>query len=791
MLRWSAAGCWLYPERDNARVLDARALSSGVPGSKGHNSPVPDQTLPDVATDQRTVCACGCGALLPPGKVKWATTQCRDRARPADRHRPGRVDSRKGDRHGPRKRTGDRHTKRFAGVDGESVDGSYTLLAAASDDGWDDWIENTDGLSTQECFDFLVSLPKGQRYWGFAFGYDVNMMLVDVPVALVTRLYETGACYWRSYRIAYTPGKKLTVTKYRRHTAQDKSVVGSCTIWDMFTWIQTSFVTWIDAWQLAPAKDIERIRAMKLQRSTFTARQDKQIRAYCLNECRYLAAGARRLVELIAAAGVNVSTYYSPATISKAMLKREHVTDFRADVPDAIVTPVDLAYAGGRAEVSVIGPVAGPLYQYDIRSAYPAAAIGMPCLVHGRWTHTKPNEHRGHVRYYKNRLTPWSLVRCSWRPKKGHPHPQWGPLPVRPRTGSLRWPTHGTGWYWGVEVLAAARHTQLDIKDVWTWRPSCEHRPFAYLTDLYADRRKMKDDGNPAEYVLKLALNATYGALAEHPHRAQKEPPKFRCLAWAGWITAATRARLLDVLTDDVVLMATDCVLSRSELPVSIGAGLGEWEVKKYDEMFIAGTGIYYGLVDGEWTTTKTRGFESGVLTRGLLTDLWHNEGRTGSVRMMRQRFIGMGTALHRVHGFYPPYARLWRQFVNEIVDKTLDVEPRRAWLTDDMYDGRSIAPTLATHRETERSDREQLARLHTRYDELVRRYEKLSHLVGQPIVESRSERVNRSRAFYRALNAEGQRSTLERMMMIAQQITSKENEAATIFSWADDPSVG
>lgn len=748
---------------------------------------MPDVTLPDSADRKPRICACPCGAVLQAGKARWATPTCRDRARSADRHRPGRKDTRSGDRHkAGRKRPDKVKRKRFAGVDGESVDGQYTLLAAASDDGWDDWIENVDGLTTQECFDFLVSLPKGQRYWGFAFGYDVNMMLVDMPVKLVTKLYETGACYWRSYRIAYTPGKKLTVTKYQRHSPKDKTVIGSCTVWDMFTWIQTSFVAWIDSWELAPPKDIARIRRMKLERSTFAPEDAAAIKRYCLSECQYLAAGARRLTDLITAAGVTVTTFYSPATISKAMLKREGVTDYRTDVPEEIHNPVDYAYAGGRAEVSVIGPVEGPLFQYDIRSAYPAAAIDLPCLRCGKWKHTFTGTTTS-----RRLVKPWSLCRVSWRPLKGDPHPQWGPLPVRPRTGSLRWPTHGTGWYWGVEVLAAARHCQLDIKDVWTYRTSCKHTPFSYLQDLYDSRRKMKDDGNPAEYVLKLALNATYGALAEHPHRAQKEPPKYRCLAWAGWITAATRARLLDVLTDDVVLMATDCVLSRAELPVSIGTGLGEWEVKRYDRMFIAGTGIYYGLVDGEWTTTKTRGFESGVLTREGLTGLWDTDGRTGSVRMTRQRFIGMGTALHRVHGFYPPYARLWRQFVDEIVDKTLDVEPRRAWLVDNPHDGRSVAPTLKTHKETERDDRAKLAYLHERYDELVRRYEKQSHLVGQPVEVSRSERVNRSRKFYRELNTAAQAATLERMMLIAQQIVTKENEAASIFSWSDDPGVG
>lgn len=723
----------------------------------------------------------GCGQALAGRQRAWCSDQCKETHRPkrtGDRHRPRtpRPDSRTG-----RHRT---KTKRFAGVDGESVNNRYTLLAWATDDGADDdWIECAQGLSTRACLTFLTDIPKEIRCWGFAFGYDVNMMLADVPVATVTRLYEEGACYWREFRIAYTPGKKLTVSRYQGQGKQRK-LVRSVTVWDMFTWIQTSFATWITAWELASADEIERIVTMKSKRAVFSADDDEEIRRYCLSECRYLAAGARRLVELISAAGVNVSTYYSPATISKAMLKREHVMEHRTDVPPEIERAVDAAYMGGRAEVSMIGPVAGPLWQYDIRSAYPAMAVGMPCLSCGTW------QHRTALKWTTRNITPWSLVRVSWRPKKGNPNPVWGPLPVRPRTGSLRWPTHGTGWYWGVEVLAAMRHATVDVKDVWTYTTSCDHRPFDYLKDLYTERRRRKAEGDPAEFVLKLALNATYGALAEHPHKAD-EVPKYRCLAWAGWITAATRAALLDVLTDDVVLMATDCLLSCAELPVTLGDGLGQWEVKRYDQMFIAGTGIYYGLVGGEWSTTKTRGFESGVLTREMLTDLWWNDGRTGRVTMTRHRFIGMGTALHRIHGFYPPHARLWRKFIDERVDKTLDVEPRRRWVTSDPHDGRSVAPTLATHKETAIADEARLASLERRYDRLVATYERTHGKLDQAIAESRSERVNRRRRAGRAMAEVAQQAMLESILLLANQITALRREGSSIFDWADDPAVG
>src|SRR3974377_426513 len=68
-------------------------------------------------------------------------------------------------------------------VDGEGYsrdDGEhlYTYIAASNPDG--KIVHETryapEGLSTDECFWFLVTLPRNHRKVGFSFSYDVNMM---------------------------------------------------------------------------------------------------------------------------------------------------------------------------------------------------------------------------------------------------------------------------------------------------------------------------------------------------------------------------------------------------------------------------------------------------------------------------------------------------------------------------------------------------------------------------------------------------------------------------------------
>jgi hypothetical protein len=188
--------------------------------------------------------------------------------------------------------------------------------------------------------------------------------------------------------------------------------------------------------------------------------------------------------------------------------------------------------------------------------------------------------------------------------------------------------------------------------------------------------------------------------------------------------------------------------------------------------MFIAGTGIYYGRRDGEWSKHKTRGFESGQLSRESLLTLWEKDGRIGHVRLHRQRFIGMGTALHRVHGFYPPYKRLWRQFIDEPCDKSLDMTPRRAWLTGDVYDGRTVAPTLASHKALERQDRERLVRLYEQFADLERRIKLAESRQQNPLRRLRLDRLR------------------QELLLKAAQIDSAEHGLTFIFDDADSPDV-
>lgn len=652
-------------------------------------APYPNPADPSDISPQ--LCGCGCGTPLRGRQTTWATPACRERGRAprlGDRHRTRKPDTRTGNRHRPKHR-------QFLGVDGESVDDRYVLLAAASDEGWEDYVECPEGLHTADCLRFIARLPTAAICWGFSFSYDVNMILWKVRPDTVQRLYDNGKCRWRNFYVEYVPKKMLRVVEYA-HSGKGAEKVASTVVWDMFPWQQTSFANWLRDNELADEAAIADIEAMKNKRATFAADERDEIIDYCLAECRLLAKGARRMVDTITVQGFRTGgKFYSPASLAKAEMKRQGVGAFMSDPPEHLLRHIEAARFGGRAEVGQSGPIEGPVWQHDIRSAYPTQLAGLPCLAHGGWR-------RDRTRTIA-RLEPTSLVRVSWKPR--HRDQKWGPFPMRNRLGILWFPSSGQGWFWGEEVKAAERVAHVAVQEVWTFSPKCSHEPFAYIPDMYTKRQEMKAAGDSGEYVLKLALNSTYGALAERPHRHAEKPPPWRSLVWAGMITAGTRATMLSLVDDSVVMIATDGIFATSRLPVQEGERLGEWEVDRYDALWIAGTGFYFPFRDGDWLKPKTRGFAPYDMPRDELIGQWEAEGRTAKVTRVRRRFIGMGTALHRINGFPPPYPGLWRQWIDQPTTKTFNLYPRRQWLTNDPHDGRSKAPTLTLQRATDVSD--------------------------------------------------------------------------------------
>jgi DNA polymerase elongation subunit (family B) len=189
-------------------------------------------------------------------------------------------------------------------------------------------------------------------------------------------------------------------------------------------------------------------------------------------------------------------------------------------------------------------------------------------------------------------------------------------------------------------------HFLVGILDSWVWRQSCTHRPLEWIAALYDKRREMKRADDPAEYALKLILNSCYGKFAQHVGQAP-----YRCVEWAGLITARTRARLGEVLVqqpEDVLLVATDGYVTTRKRELGAALVLGAWEnAGTFDWADVWQPGFYF-LSDG---LLRTRGFTKADVDVQAFRDEWGERGVLGKVKVHRERVTGyrLATAQHRM----------------------------------------------------------------------------------------------------------------------------------------------
>jgi hypothetical protein len=483
-------------------------------------------------------------------------------------------------------------------------------------------------LTTPELLQFIVDHPSQDDILvGFAFGYDINNILRDVPrervtekelsrlerVLAQTKAYTEGVTNpydgfrwtwlnfdgYPQFGVSYMPRNHLRVCVAERLLdpatgqtflrAKPKSVR---TIYDVFGLFAASFLKTIADWEIGP-EHWEGIKRMKDDRANFAGITD-QIRSYCALECRLLAdlMTAFRTVSL--EAGIQPRNWAGAGKLAAALLTRHDVIT-RAEAikfcPPEMITLAHEAYYGGRFEVTRIGEIAEPVTEHDINSAYPSAMRELPCLVHGRWIKTTGreltrllNEGRGNELF---------IAPVRFR-HFGEPH--LCGLPFRSDKGKLSWPECGRGVYWSPELRSAQKLGGLDIRCSagYLYKRNCACRSFPWIEPLYEKRRKL--GGSTKGKPIKLGLNSLYGKLAQ-----RIGSPKWANIVHAGLITAITRSRLNEAikLAGDqrrVVMIATDAIYTTGG-PIEglpIGKLIGQWGKKRFSRLFIVRPGLYW-----------------------------------------------------------------------------------------------------------------------------------------------------------------------------------------------------
>ena len=572
----------------------------------------------------------------------------------------------------PDARRGDRHKKRnyrkrgFVFWDGEgvTVDGAHRYVMLLSSQG--DRIVSAEGLCSRECMETLCDgAARNPRAWhvGFAFSYDANMILRDVPRPLLKAIWDGERVFWcvresehtlYGFRLQYRPRKEFVVSRVLLHkqTRRELDKPVTCRVWDVFGFFQSSFVKALESYGIASPAEMRR---MKARRSLFTLDELPDMERYCASECAHGESLCERFAGYLSDANIRLSRFDGAGAVAAALFRDAGVKAHKAPTTGKTADAVQGAYYGGRIELTRYGHHTGAVYQYDLRSAYPAAMTETPCLACGSWRRERAPK----------QVHAFSLYQIEWE-MAGNVLP----FPWRNSQGGVFFPPRGRGWYWGVELhaadtLVAAGVAQggYRILDAWTFTAGCAHKPFAWLRESYATRARWRAEGIGAEKVLKLGINSVYGKCAQRVG-ARGKIPSWHQMEWSGYTTARTRARLLTaaipaIRDGTLVMFATDAIFTTAPLPeLTISENLGDWDLATHTGITAVQSGVYW-LWNETGAKPKTRGFRPTELDVYTILDGWRRG--VSHIESSATRFVSLGRALAGDASFDK-----WRQWIPE-----------------------------------------------------------------------------------------------------------------------------
>jgi hypothetical protein len=530
-------------------------------------------------------------------------------------------------------------------------------------------LSNPHGLTTKSCLDFCINHADPNAinciYGG---SYDVNMMLVDLPIEAISRLWTTGTCQYQNFRLYYTPRKKFTVQRFYRKTNQTMGKT-TITIWDVIGYFQSTFVKACRNWGVGDPELLNEIEAMKHERSVFTPDRMAEVKDYNKKECDLLVLLMEALFDSLEEAGIDLQRYDGAGSIAAALLKKYKVKDHKGEVNAETYRWAQVAYSGGRIEPPKVGSEICRIQRYDINSAYPYSCLSLPSYDGATWRKEAnwdgSDSSLVHIRYHFTEEQPF--------------YPFW----YRQHDGSILYPRWGEGIYFGCEVRypLSLFPDSIEILGAMNVTISNPHKPFGFNVDTYATRLMYKAAGSMAAESLKLGMNSEYGKTAQQVGGNGGAPPTYHQLLWAGQITATTRAAEYQTAMQDpsnIVAFATDAIITKGQLSVPVGKGLGEWTHDTFDGITLVQAGVYWLLKDGEWSD-KYRGFDKGSLQREHIVNTW----RLGfdSYAATLSRFIGMGSALAS-----SDFTGIWRTWPTAIRELSLTPAGKRVPSADHLY---------------------------------------------------------------------------------------------------------
>jgi hypothetical protein len=572
---------------------------------------------------------------------------------------------------------------KFIGFDGESitVDGNhlYSLLVVG-----DRVLKTPKGkeIGVDQAltflYDYALDYPD-RTLVGFFTDYDWTMIFKHLPQSRAESLYTKQGIAKRQRKTDHKhlsplpvrwrpPGKDYEWefdtlggdhrrVKFRKVPAcvpYGKARAGFkwAYVLDVFGFWQSSFEKAIDPnawpqgkWPVDPA-DYEIIKKGKAQRGQFTEITTEVVE-YTKAECRALAAIMRELDRGMLALGIKLrrTQWFGPGQAAQELYKllgaptRE---DFKK-LPEDLLEDARASYYGGRFEQFAHGFVPGPIYEYDINSAYPKAISVAPNFAKPSWRFVKLDGELPDEEY--------ALVTGT---SYGNPRSFVQALPYRSKKGTICCPDRSRGVYWAHEIRAGIRAgliTRFDAEHAWVFDDDGD-RPYAEVAEYY-DLRLKVGKNTPEGKAIKLILNSLYGKAAQSIGE-----PKYSSPILASYITSYCRTAILDAIAthpkgaDACIMIATDAVYFTEEhphLPIS-SSQLGAWDKTVLRDMYLFMPGLYWEKksdTDKQKVKTRSIGAKdwSKVLpdAEGYLEKMFSPETSPGDMILMKPITCNLG----------------------------------------------------------------------------------------------------------------------------------------------------
>jgi len=512
-------------------------------------------------------------------------------------------------------------------LDGEGItvdgDHKYILLQASTGA----TLFNSDGITTQEAFNFLVDLSEdnpGALFVSFGFGYDVNKIIKDLSPVMIKTLRRNEYLLVGDFRVWWRNTKYFGVGKET-----------NTTIWDLRSFFRGSFAAACQEF-LGEVPDV--ITQGKANRSIFKLEDLETIKEYNAKELELMVLLAERIRHKLDDLGIRLNRFDGSGSIAAAIMRAQQVKEHIPEPEELVKKLSAAAFIGGRIECIQYGHSNRGGWQYDMRAAYPWAMTKLPSF-NGTWIHHKTDPGQKPCTLYSVKWSGWSDPVTP------------APLPFRTSSGAIVFPAKGRGLVWSPEVenlREMDKETiQYEILEAWEFVPDEPNlRPWLFMSALYDKRQQLEAEGNNgAAAILKLGTNSIWGKLAQRVGHDNDKAPGFHHLAAAGLVTSIVRAEVYRLaLTDleNVIAIETDALVTRTRLKnwkTISGPAMGQWKETRFNALTYCNTGLAFAVMPNGQKIMRTSGIRRGELTVEMILEAGAVGART--VEVTREHFIG------------------------------------------------------------------------------------------------------------------------------------------------------